>query len=219
MPVKTSLPDTHEEYRMLNFSRDSMTYLSNNLMTAVMLIFFFVIFSRIAQVTRTDFEPVEFLSLQGWEIFWIFVLALAMMYAHEGMHWLSFKLLGKAQPAFLVKGVSPQTLVAKQYFQKGLFILLELMPILLLSVVYLVIAPLLPLSWMEMTIYFFAGNVAYGTTDLVAIVEVLRGPKGALVEYIGEHVYLYADKEYVAKVRARRNQDLREAQDKASKKK
>ena len=208
MPVRTELPETHEEYRLLNFSREGMAYLSNNLMTAVMLIFFFVIFSRIAQVMRTDFEPFEFLSLRGWDFLWIFILAVVMLFVHEGVHWLSFKVIGGGDPAFLVKGVSPHTLAANQYFRKWVYILIELMPIVLISGVYLLLVTVLPRSWMEMAIYFFAGNVAYGTTDLVAIVDALRAPNSVLIEHLGEKVYFYADKEFVEQRRAKIKADL-----------
>ena len=218
MPVRTELPETHEEYRLLNFSREGMAYLSNNLMTAVMLIFFFVIFSRIAQVMRTDFEPFEFLSLQGWEFLWIFILAVVMMFVHEGVHWLSFKVIGGANPAFLVKGVSPHTLAANQYFKKWVYILMELMPIALISAIYLLLVTVLPLSWMEMAIYFFAGNVAYGTTDLVAIVDALRAPNSVLIEHLGEKIYFYADKEFV-KQRREKNRAALKPKDKNQKKK
>lgn len=205
MPSKTSLPETYEEYRHLDFSRESMAYLSNNLLTAVMLIFFFVIFSAYTRFARTDFTPVEFLSLQGWEILWIFVLAVVMMFAHEGVHWLSFKLLGADDAVFMVKAVSPHALAANTYFKKFPYILTRLAPTLILSAVYLLLALVIPLSWVEMAIYFFAGNVAYATTDLIAIVETIRAPRNVLIKDVGEHVYFSADKEVVKKLRAKKS--------------
>lgn len=199
MPARKELPNDYEEYRHQNFTRDSMTYLSNNLLTAVMLIFFFVIFSRYTQLARADFEPVEFLSLKGWEILWLFILAMVMMFAHEAIHWLSFKFLGKADSIFLVKGVTPHTLSSKSYFNKALYIVLKLCPMVVISAIYLLIASVIPFGWIELAIYFFAGNVAYSTPDLVSIVEAIRAPKGALIEDLGEHVYFYADKALIKK--------------------
>ena len=199
MPTNTILPPTHEEYRHQNFTRESMTYLSNNLLTAVMLIFFFVIFSRYTQAVRTDFEPVEFLSLQGWEILWLFVFAMVMMYAHQGVQWLSFKFLGGADAIFLIKGVTPHAMAAKSYFGKWLYIGMKLCPMVIISGVYLLIASVIPFGWIELAIYFFAGNVAYSTTDIISIVEAIRAPKGALIEDLGDQAYFYADREWVKK--------------------
>ena len=204
MPVQKVLPSTYQEYRKHNFTRESMTYLSNNVLMAVMMIFFFVIFSRYTQSARTDFQPVEFLSIQGWEWLWIFVLAMVMMFAHKGIQLLSFKGLGAEDAVLLTKGFTPHVLAAKQYFTKWPYVIAKLMPIIVLSLIYLLLAPIIPYSWIEMSIYFFAFNVAYATTDLISIVEAIRGPRNVLIEDVGENVYFYADKEFVDKLRKKK---------------
>ena len=204
MPEENMLPPNYEEYRHHNFTRESMTYMLNNILTATMLIFFFVIFSRYTQSVRPDFEPVEFLSIQGWEWFWIFVLAVVMMFAHKGVQLLSFKGVGATDAVFLTKGFTPHVLAAKYYFTKWPYAIAKLMPIVVLSVVYLLLAPVIPYAWIEMSIYFFAFNVAYATTDLVSIVEAIRGPRGVRIEDVGDNVYFFADKEYVKKFRKRK---------------
>ncbi|MEE4195154.1 MAG: DUF3267 domain-containing protein [Anaerolineae bacterium] len=203
MPEK-NLPANYAEYRHQNFTRDSMAYLSNNILIAVMLIFFYVIFSRYTQAARTDFQPIEFLALQGWEFLWILILMVGVMFAHEGVYWLSLKLFGASDAVFVIKGITPHAMAAKTYFKKWPFVLAKLMSIIVISVVYLLLAPVIPLGWIEMALYFFAGNVAYGTTDLIAIFEAIRGPRNVRVEDLGENVLFYADKEYVKKLRAKK---------------
>ena len=201
MPVEMNLPPNYKEYKDVDMTRESPTYLSMNIFTAILLIFFFIVLSRYAENRLVDFEGAQFGGLQFWSILLVFLLAIVMMFVHEGLHWLSFKVLTGATPAFVAKNMMPRAILEEVYIPKGLYVLIKLLPTLLLTGLYFLLVPVLPLSWLEYAIYFFAGNIAYASSDLIMMAEALRAPQGTLVEDVSEHVHLYADERFAPEIK------------------
>jgi hypothetical protein len=199
MPADTQLPQKYKEYKDLDMTRESMAYLTRNILMAILLLAFFILLSRYAANTRADFEGVDFGGLRGWGILAIFIVAYAMMYAHAGITWLSLKLFSGVNPVYQVNGLTPRAVLKGVYLPKGPYLLAKSLPVLSLTALYLILAPVVPVSWLELSIYFFAGNIAYAVPDLIAIFETARAPKGTLVEDTSEHIFLYSDKELIKK--------------------
>lgn len=199
MPAETMLPKNHKEYKTLDMTRESPTHLMMNILMAVLFLAFFYLLSGYAVNIRPEFGGAQFGGLWGWSTLLIFVLAYLMMYAHEALHWLGFKLFSGANPQFLVKGITPRAIMEEVYMPKGTFIASKAMPAVVLTIVYLILVFIVPTGWLVMMLYFFAGNLAYAASDLLAITEAVRGPKGTLIEDVSDEIYFYADKEFSKK--------------------
>lgn len=197
MPAETKLPANFEEYKDLNMTRESMAYLTRNILMAVLLLAFFVLLSRYAVNTRTDFLGADFGGLRGWGILAVFVVGYVMMFVHAGATWLSLKLFSGHAPAYQMYAFTPRSVLKEIYLPKSAYILAKSMPVLTITAVYLVFAPIVPVGWLELAIYFFAGTIAYAVPDFIAIFEAARSPQGTLVEDASEHIYLYADKKFI----------------------
>lgn len=177
--------------RSLDFSRESTIYLWINIVMAVMLLVFYVFFSNLTVNIRTDFEGGTLGGFSGWGVLIVFLMAFVMMFLHEGIHWLMMWAMSGVKPNFTARGLNPHAFLPGVYFSPSRFLSIKLAPVILLSAVFFVAAPIFPLAWIQYLLFFFAGNVAYAAADLLAVTQVLRTPGKKLMEDLSERVNIY----------------------------
>jgi hypothetical protein len=199
MAIETTLPKNFTLYKELNHSRQSPAYFIINMLTALLFLLFFQLLSQVAAAMRTDFDGASIGGLRGWAVLGVFLLAFVMMFVHEALHLVTFWAFTGVKPTFSVTGLVPRTVVPSLYLPKGMYLLIKATPLVLLTGAYLALLPYLPLSWLMFSFFFFAGNIAYSASDLWAMVETVKAPRGALVEDVGEFVRLFSDKQFIAR--------------------
>lgn len=199
MAFETTLPKNFALYKELNHTRQSPAYFTINLLTALLFLLFFSLLSQVAGAMRADFEGTVIGGLRGWAVLGVFLLAFVMMFLHEALHLVTFRAFTGAKPTFSVTGLMPHTIVPSLYLPKGTYLLIKATPLVLLTGAYLALLPYLPLSWLMFSLFFFAGNIAYSASDIWAMMETVKAPRGALVEDVGEFVRLFSDKQFIAK--------------------
>ena len=197
MAIENTLPQNYALYKELNHTRQSPAYFGINLLTALLFLFFFQMLSQVALAMREDFAGTAIGGLRGWAVLWVFLLAFVMMFLHEALHMVTFWAFTGVKPTFSVIGLMPRTIVPSLYLPKGTYLLIKATPLVLLTGAYLALLPYLPLSWLLYSLFFVAGNIAYSVSDVWAMLETSKAPRGALVEDVGEYVRIFADKQYI----------------------
>lgn len=191
MSFTKQLPPKFTPFRKLDFTRDSASYMMVNVLMALTLLLFYYIFSLIIQRIVPEFEGALLGGFSFWEVMIVFVLAFVMMFMHEGLHFFVHKTVTGIRPDFSAKSANPHTRLPGVYFSKGTFVLMKLVPLVVLSLVFLAIAPIIPMSWMTYALFFFAGNAAFSSSDLIAITQTLRNRGEVYVEDLSDVVILY----------------------------
>ena len=199
MSIETTLPKNFALYKELNYSRQSPAYFTINLLTALLFLLFFSLLSQVAAAMRTDFDGASIGGLRGWAVLGVFLLAFVMIFVHEALHLVSFWSLTGVKPTFSLTGLVPRTIVPNLYLPKGIYLLIKATPLVLLTGVYLAVLPYFPLSWLMFSFFFFAGNIAYSASDIWAMAETIKAPRGTLVEDVGDFVRLFSDKPFIAR--------------------
>ena len=192
MNFTKKLPPKFSPFRKLDFSRESPSYMMVNVLMALILLLFYYIFSTIVQSMVPEFEGAALGGFSFWEVMIVFVLAFVMMFLHEGIHFFVYKTITGTKPDFAAKSANPKTRMPDVYFGKWLFIIVKLIPLLVLTLLFLAIAPIIPLSWMTYAIFFFAGNAAFSASDFIALTQVLRTKGEIFVEDLSDVVILYS---------------------------
>ena len=194
MNFTKQLPPKFIAFRKFDFTRDSSSYMMVNVLMALLLLLFYYIFSMIVQNIVPEFEGAVLGGFTFWEVMIVFVLAFVMMFLHEGIHFFVYKTITGTQPEFAAKSANPHTRMPEVYFGKWLFVLVKLIPLVVLTLVFLAAAPIIPLSWMTYAIFFFAGNAAFSASDLITITQVMRVKGEVLVEDLSDVVIFYTNK-------------------------
>ncbi len=195
MQFTKQLPPKVTPFRKLDFTRDSSSYLMVNIMMAMTLLLFFYIFSVFIKNMLPDFEGAALGGFSFWEIMIVLAMSFAMMFLHEGIHFAVYQAVTGIKPDFSAKAANPHTRMPGIYFNKGVFILLKLTPLVLLTAIFLLLAPIVPMSWMTYFIFFFAGNAAFSSSDLISISQVLRIRGKVYIEDLGDVVILYTQED------------------------
>jgi hypothetical protein len=188
---KVTPPDHYILAKTLIYTRENPNFLWVNILMALMLLFFYSVFSNITMGLVPGFEGSWLGGFNGWGILGVFVMAFVMMFLHESMHFLGMWLITGVRPTFTAKSLNPRAFLEGVYFPPLVYAAMKLTPLVVLTGVYFAIAPLLPLSWLDYVIFFFAGNAAYAAQDLLIVVQVLRERGKKLIEDHSEYVYIY----------------------------
>lgn len=195
MQFTNQLPPKVTPFRKLDFTRDSSSYLMVNIMMALTLLLFYYIFSLFINNMLPGFEGAALGGFSFWEIMIVLIMSFVMMFLHEGIHFAAYKVVTGIKPDFSAKSANPHTRMPGIYFNKGIFIVLKLVPLVLLTALFLLTAPIVPMSWMTYFIFFFAGNAAFSSSDLIAISQVLRIRGKVYVEDLSDVVILYTQED------------------------
>jgi hypothetical protein len=101
---------------------------------------------------------------------------------HEATHGLVMRLWGKRPKfGFVHKGLAAYAAAPGQRFTRNQWVAVALAPLVVLSVLGCAIMPLLPVSFLGMTIFCLAVNAAGAGADVWMSLRVLRYPPSACV--------------------------------------
>ncbi|NSW54237.1 MAG: DUF3267 domain-containing protein [Anaerolineae bacterium] len=190
-PRQPSPPAGYELAKTIVFTRDNPNYLWVNILMALLLLVFYQLFSNLTVTLVPGFEGAWLGGFSGWGVLLVFLMAFVMMFLHESIHYLGMWVLSGVRPRFTAKSFNPRAVLAQTWFPPLVYIAMKLTPLVLLTAVYFLIAPYLPLDWLDYVIFFFAGNAAYAAQDLLSVAGVLRVPGKKLVEDRSEVVFIY----------------------------
>ncbi len=184
------LPPTYVQSTTLDLSQDKKAFVLLNVLGVVVMLLTGWFLIWLTPMLRP--EPSLELTIQGWLIIPIFLVALAgITTLHEAIHGVFFWLFTRERPTFGFKGVYAYAASPAWYMPRNAYLIVGLAPVVFITTLGVALLPVLPYVAVVPTMVLLAAHAGGAAGDLYVTFWCLMKPNTILMRDVGDAITMY----------------------------